>query len=998
MNTSIFSHKSTVVKIAGIAFIASLLLGLALMNGFTPTARADYATGGAGQHIGDIFWLDWIDSDFAEGNTKTFTLPGNIVVQATISNIGGGALTAYTPGGWSGDTFDDLYSGTGPVGIHGCSGCTNTFDMIFAASVDGQAVPFDVVVADAEDSGPTEYITWTTDGSTWQVIETFHPDRMVLSFSNSDKTIRSSGKQASHNGTILSVSSGVTVINVEMKGQGSSAMTFGVFLSFDHGDAPASYGDTQHSIDQNYSGGNNPTPGVDNTIDPVSSLTVATITSHTTRYLGTTAPDGEGTALYSANADGDDTTNIDDEDGVTPQQSPSATPLQFWTEGTNGGRVEVTVTGGNAWLVGVFDFDRDGQFATAGAEVAINQAITTGTHTIDFDIPAGTFPGGIFSPIYSRFRLFTSVPSSPDAAASDGEVEEYLVQATEDFGDAPKDMSSIDADLSNAYPTLLADNGPRHTIVSGVQLGALIDAEWDGQPTLNADGDDTANLADEDGVAFNSALGLSQNVLLSGVQNEIQVTASVSGYLNAWIDYNQNGNFTDAGEQIFSDQTLSAGANTLNFTTPNTAPHGATYMRFRFSTGTGQANTPTGQAPNGEVEDYRVELALPEANTCDADLVNGSFEAPAGGGLLQADVVPGWGFKADDPTAGADFAQRNTVEIWVNGQEGVPAYENAQFAEINGFVNGNLYQDMVTVPGQTMHWQFAHAGRWGTDVMALRIGPPGATVEVIQATDAKNTWGLYTGSYTVPAGQTITRFEFQAISSGGTTDPSIGNFVDAIHFSLACDYGDAPDTNGQTIGANRAYHLISDSVHLGATAPDAEGTGIPNSAADGDDNQDQNDEDGLTGFLGVDPNWSDGGAIQVGVGNVSATSCVYAWVDWAGDGFGVGSDSTSEVTVNTDGTVTMTFPADANMPTSGNFPGSAYLRLRAVEGACGSLAPTGGATGGEVEDHVLHFRSTAVTLQSINATATTSANWLVAALLAGFATLVGVYVLRKRSL
>ena len=40
----------------------------------------------------------------------------------------------------------------------------------------------------------------------------------------------------------------------------------------------------------------------------------------------------------------------------------------------------------------------------------------------------------------------------------------------------------------------------------------------------------------------------------------------------------------------------------------------------------------------------------------------------------------------------------------------------------------------------------------------------------------------------------------------------------------------------------------------------------------------------------------------------------------------------------------------------------------------------------------------AITLQNINATATAPANWLVAALLAGFATLVGVVVLRKRSL
>ncbi len=251
---------------------------------------------------------------------------------------------------------------------------------------------------------------------------------------------------------------------------------------------------------------------------------------------------------------------------------------------------------------------------------------------------------------------------------------------------------------------------------------------------------------------------------------------------------------------------------------------------------------------------------------------------------------------------------------------------------------------------------------------------------------------------------------FSVITFVTNTDSNAG---DSLAFTIGAqstdlqsdpsDFGDAPDTNGQTSRTNAAFHIINaSSPYLGAIAPDAEDNGIPSANADGDDNQDQNDEDGLTGFLGVDPNWSDGGAIEVDVSNVSTTSCVYAWVDWAGDGFGVGNDSTSEVTVNTDGTVTMTFPADANMPAAGSFPASAYLRLRVVEGAegaCGPLVgPTGGTTGGEVEDHVLHFQPTAVTLQSINATATTPANWLVAALLAGFATLVGVYVLHKRSL
>ena len=223
---------------------------------------------------------------------------------------------------------------------------------------------------------------------------------------------------------------------------------------------------------------------------------------------------------------------------------------------------------------------------------------------------------------YARIRFTTAAlidngatPADERAQglATDGEVEDYRLQAL-DFGDAPKDMSSIDASLTNAYPTLLADNGARHAIDPTKRLGALIDGEVNGQPNLAANGDDTNNLADEDGVAFNPALGITAvNLILSGVANNLVVTASTAGFLNVWIDYNQNGSWGDAGEHLFNDQAVTAGANALTFTTPNTAPHGATYMRFRYSTQRGVANTPTGQAPDGEVEDYRVEVVLPSA-------------------------------------------------------------------------------------------------------------------------------------------------------------------------------------------------------------------------------------------------------------------------------------------------------------------------------------------------------------------------------------------------
>jgi hypothetical protein len=90
---------------------------------------------------------------------------------------------------------------------------------------------------------------------------------------------------------------------------------------------------------------------------------------------------------------------------------------------------------------------------------------------------------------------------------------------------------------------------------------------------------------------------------------------------------------------------------------------------------------------------------------------------------------------------------------------------------------------------------------------------------------------------------------------------------------------------------------------------------------------------------------------------------------------------------------------DFDIP-AGTFDGSnsetIYARFRVFTSRPSS--PDAAAFDGEVEEYAWNFGPTAITLQSINATATTSANWLVAALLAGFATLVGAFVLRKWSL
>lgn len=159
-----------------------------------------------------------------------------------------------------------------------------------------------------------------------------------------------------------------------------------------------------------------------------------------------------------------------------------------------------------------------------------------------------------------------------------------------DFGDAP----------DPGYSTLLASNGAVHAIVPGFFMGACIDAKPDGLQDPNALGDDHNNFDDEDGVAFTSVLALGKTAGLT-------VTASAAGFLDAWVDFNDDGDWADPGEQIFTAKALAGGANTLSFAVPKTAtPTKQTFARFRYSS-TGNL-APTGYAADGEVEDYEVAI------------------------------------------------------------------------------------------------------------------------------------------------------------------------------------------------------------------------------------------------------------------------------------------------------------------------------------------------------------------------------------------------------
>lgn len=163
-------------------------------------------------------------------------------------------------------------------------------------------------------------------------------------------------------------------------------------------------------------------------------------------------------------------------------------------------------------------------------------------------------------------------------------------------------------------------------------------------------------------------------------------------------------------------------------------------------------------------------------------LVNGGFEAPVvpttslhtlvpDASQPGPNTVPGWRTSASD----------HLIELWPvppNPGGAAPA-EGRQLAELNANHWSTLRQDLATTPGQQVYWRLTHRGAYGLDSMAVDIGPPASAGQQRLITDDKTAWGTYSGVYTVPAGQTTTRFAFRSVAAAGNV-PNLGNLLDDV--------------------------------------------------------------------------------------------------------------------------------------------------------------------------------------------------------------------------
>ncbi len=198
-------------------------------------------------------------------------------------------------------------------------------------------------------------------------------------------------------------------------------------------------------------------------------------------------------------------------------------------------------------------------------------------------------PAAVFSPANNEYML---VWHGEDDTAP------LVANEIEIFG-----QRLVEGNVQN-YNTFKNDNGPSHAGRAGLQIGALLDPELDGYASLDALGDDSAYLDDEDGVISASAYTSGEKFQVEvAIMNNVGEPATING----WVDHNADGVFAiNERVQVVVPSTNSGMTQvTLDFGIVPMTSTNDTFMRLRLSTDLAATNS-FGQASDGEVEDVYI--------------------------------------------------------------------------------------------------------------------------------------------------------------------------------------------------------------------------------------------------------------------------------------------------------------------------------------------------------------------------------------------------------
>ena len=605
----------------------------------------------------------------------------------------------------------------------------------------------------------------------------------------------------------------------------------------------------------------------------------------------------------------------------------------------------------------------------------------------NIDVPASGSVTIVFDVVFSGPGPVTNaaVISNP-GNVTNPTINALPVNVSEDFGDAP-----------DSYLTLLASGGARHALSNFVFMGlAAPDAEADGIPSVNADGDDLSVSDDEDGVSTFTTLTATTSAY--SVSIDTTNTSGANAILVGWIDFNRNGLFeaTEAATTNVPDGTIN-GTVTLNWIGLTGLTIGNTYARFRISTDiTLAATTPGGAMADGEVEDYPLTIFNSLSGACiptgatavypwdgNTNDIGGIYNLVAGTATFNAqDYVAAQSAVFNGTTNQLQYSNNPfmnqsfvnmSILFWVkpNALAGIQTLyeEGGSGSGVAIRLNGANLEAATREGGvqQTLTTAFPSDGKWHF------IGYSYANGNVTLYLDGVNVGSVATGFAAMAAHGNAGAFgatNSQDAFNAGAGNRYSGKMDEAAYYYAALtganilstyncmkpvyDFGDAPVSYGA------ADHKIVNTLRLGATI-DADtgnwGDGVDtgNNASDDDTPGDPaggvDDEDSVAVFSPL-PDTASAFSVSMSASNgTTAAATLIGWIDFNGNGvFEIAEAATSAI------------PAGSNnLPVTLNWTmtpplvvGPTYLRLRLTTDATVTTAtPTGMAVDGEAEDYQL---------------------------------------------
>ena len=321
-------------------------------------------------------------------------------------------------------------------------------------------------------------------------------------------------------------------------------------------------------------------------------------------------------------------------------------------------------TNGDEIIVWI-DFNGDFDFADAGEEV-FNSSIGQGPFSGNILIPGTASTGITRMRVRTHYPGAGGANSTPCGTSSFGQVEDYLLNITPCASGLPVPGNT----QSSVAPPVCISSGAQSFVLSMSNTVTGATYQWQSSPDnttwTNVAGatSATTTIASISAVtwfrcqvitcagtaysvplqmttvgcycaanAFSNSLGTISNVTFNTINNPSTGTGGYENFLGistdlqrtnsyeltctfntanfnfeavVWIDYNQDFDFADAGEEVFNSAT-GLGPHTGNILIPAGAVLGNTRMRVRMNFAV-QSMGSCGEGPYGQVEDYTVNI------------------------------------------------------------------------------------------------------------------------------------------------------------------------------------------------------------------------------------------------------------------------------------------------------------------------------------------------------------------------------------------------------